>query len=585
VLARKALKFELTCEGEMRKSITIGIAGAGGDGVVVLGSFLQKFAAFQGYFSQMPRYYGAQIRGGGSAVKLSLDAESPSLPQDTLDILVCFDWEKYLEFASELPLGSETLVLYDREPWRGISLPEKSFPVAFSRKSEEVSGSRVNKNLVALGLLKKILALPGDRMREAIDADEELSLLKENLRAFEAGEQLLGEFSFPELRLSPPRDGAVKVILHGNAAMARAAIRAGCRAFFGYPITPENEIMQQMQEELARRDGIFLQAEDEIAAVGLALGASLAGAKSMTGTSGPGFDLMTETMVLASAAEIPLVIINVQRCGPSTGIPSKTEQSDLHHAIYGGHGDAPRVVMAAYDLEGCYRLVIESMNIAQYFQTLVILLSDQWLGQTLVALNDDFLKRDYPLTGRKRPAGKDAEDYHRYRAAEDYISPLADVGDAGLVYQTTGLTHNEKGAPAFDFETHQRLHEKRWRKLLPLRRRDELVKVFGRPESRRGIITWGSSAQMVLETVKDLELQDEVKVCVPELIHPLPEKVEEFLRSIEKLLVVEMNYSGQFHRYLRSQADLPRETRVYARAGGRLFSRKELTAPIREVAR
>jgi 2-oxoglutarate ferredoxin oxidoreductase subunit alpha len=568
----------------MRDNLTIGIAGAGGDGVVVLGSFLQKLAALQGYFSQMPRYYGAQIRGGGSAVKLGLDAECLSLPRDSLDIMICFNWERYLEFEQELPLRVDTLVLHENDPSREINLPAKSFQVGFSKKSQEVTGSTLNKNIVALGLLKRILALSEDRVKEAIDEDEELNLLKENLLAFAAGEHLFSEFTFPELRLSPARDDTAKAILHGNAAMARAAICAGCRAFFGYPITPSAEIMQEMQEELSRRKGIYLQAEDEIASAGLVIGASLAGAKSMTSTSGPGFDLMTEMMGLASAAEIPMVIIDVQRCGPSTGIPSKSEQSDLNHAIYGGHGDAPRVVMAPYDLPGCYRLVIESLNIAQHFQMPVVLLSDQWLGQTLVAINDEFLKKDYPTWAKSRPAKKD-EDYHRYRLTEDSISPMAVVGDEGLAYQTTGLTHNEEGAPAFDFETHQRMHEKRWKKLAPLCQRDELVKVFGKEESSRGIITWGSSAQVVLETVKDLGLQDEVKVCVPELIHPLPGRVERFLSSLEKLLVVEMNYSGQLYHYLRSQIDLPRKTEIYTRAGGRSFSRRELTQPITEIAR
>ena len=569
----------------MRDSLTVGIAGAGGDGVVVLGSFLQKLSAWQGYFSQMPRYYGAQIRGGGSAVKLGLDAECLSLPKDSLDILVCFDWEKYSEVEQELPLGADTLVLYENDPSTGINLPQKSFKVGFSRKSQEVTGSTLNKNIVALGLLMRILALPEDRLKEAIGEDEELKLLKENLLALKAGEHLFSQFSFPELRLSPARDDSAKLILHGSAAMARAAIHADCRAFFGYPITPAAEIMQEMQEELSRRKGIFLQAEDEIASAGLAVGASLTGAKAITSTSGPGFDLMTEMMGLASAAEIPMVIIDVQRCGPSTGIPSKSEQSDLNHAIYGGHGDAPRVVMAPYDVEGCYRLAIESINIAQYFQTVVVLLSDQWLGQTLVAINDEFLKKDYPIVIREKPAGKGLDGYQRYRSGEDFISPMAAVGDEGLVYQTTGLSHNEEGAPAFDFETHQSLHEKRWKKLAPLCQRDELVKVFGKEESSKGIITWGSSAQVVLETVKDLGLQDEVKVCVPELIHPLPGRIEGFLKATQKLLVVEMNYSGQLYHYLRSQVDLPQKTEVYTRAGGRPFSRKELTGPITEVAR
>lgn len=569
----------------MRRSLTIGIVGAGGDGVIVLGSLLQRLAASQGYFSQMPRYYGAQIRGGTSAIKLGLDADRLSLPEDSSDIIVCFNWEKHQELAQELSLGVDTLLLYDSEPPREFNLPERSFMVGFSDKSKKVTGSTRNKNIVALGLLTRILALQESQVNKIIEEDEELVLLRKNLPAIEAGRHLFDEFPFPELRLSPPQDHFPKIILHGNTAVARAAANIGCRAFFGYPITPSAEIMQEMQEEVWQRGGIFVQAEDEIASAGMSIGASLAGVKSMTATSGPGLDLMTEMIGLASAAEIPMVIVDVQRCGPSTGIPSKSEQSDLNHAIYGGHGDAPRVVIAPYDIEGCYRLTIESINIAQYFQTPVILLSDQWLGQTLVATNSEFLKKDHPRVKIKKPSKEDFGHYRRYRLTEDFISPMAVVGDEGTIYQTTGLTYNETGAPAFDFETNQEGHEKRWKKLLPLRQRDELVKILGEQEQRTGVITWGSSAQIVLEIVKDLGLQQKVKVCVPELLHPLPRSVESFLGSVEKLLVIEMNYSGQFHRYLRSQVDLPEKTRVYNRAGGRPFTKKELIKPIMEMVR
>lgn len=570
---------------KIRSSLTVGIVGAGGDGVIVLGSFLQKLAASQGYFSQLPRYYGAQIRGGPSAVKLSLNAESLSLPEDDVDVMVCFDWGQYQEFAHELPMGVDTLVLYDGDPPGEMNLPGKSFRVDFSVKSQDVTGAARNKNIVALGLLTVLLGLPEDRVKKTIEEDKELSLLKKNILAMEAGGQLSFELSFPGLKLSSALDPSPKIILHGNGAIAQGAVHAGCKAFFGYPITPAAEIMQGMQEQLALKGGVFLQAEDEIASAGLVMGASMAGIASMTATSGPGFDLMTEMIGLASSAEIPIVIVDVQRGGPATGIPSKSEQSDLNHAIYGGHGDAPRVVIAPYDLEGCYRLIIESFNIAQYYQTPVILLSDQWLGQTLVATNSNFLKKDYPKKEIKRPTRKDLGHYYRYKLTDDFISPMAVVGDEGLVYQTTGLTHGEKATPAFDFQTQQIMHEKRWKKLMPLCRRDELVKVFGKQECSSAIMTWGSSAQIVLEIVRDLGLQDQVKVCVPELIHPLPDAVKSFLISTEKLLIIEMNYSGQFYHYLRSQVDLPPQTQIYNRVGSRPFSKKELAGLIAEVAR
>ncbi|MDY6893132.1 MAG: 2-oxoacid:acceptor oxidoreductase subunit alpha, partial [Chloroflexota bacterium] len=459
----------------------------------------------------------------------------------------------------------------------------KSFQVAFSRNSQEITGTPHNKNIVALGVLLEITGISEEQAIGAITGDHEVDLLKNNLAALEAGKKLFFELSIPSLRLSRPQDYSKKVIIQGNTAMAQAAIRADCKAFFGYPITPAAEIMKEMENLLQETGGIFLQAEDEIASAGLVIGASLAGAKSVTCTSGPGLDLMTEMMGLAVAAEIPMVIIDVQRCGPSTGIPSKSEQSDLYHAVYGGHGDTPRVVLAPYNVEGCYRLVIEGIGIAQYYQTVVVLLSDQSLGQTLVAVNDEFLTREYAAQERKRPSGDDIQEYHRYRLTDDFISPMAVAGDEESPYQTSGLTHNETGAPSFDFETHQRMHQKRWHKLMPLRQRGDLVKLFGNEEADRGIITWGSSAQVVLETVEELGLQNTVKVCVPELICPLPQQVESFLKSTQKLLVVEMNYSGQLYHYLRSQIDLPGSTDVYARAGGRPFSKKELAGPIARV--
>jgi 2-oxoglutarate ferredoxin oxidoreductase subunit alpha len=570
----------------MKNRLTIAIVGAGGDGVVVLGSLLQRLAASQGYFSQMPRYYGPQIRGGASGVKLSLDTTRASVPADTADIMVCFNWEKYAELERELPLGDDSVLFYDSAPPEdGIVLPEKSSRVAFSEISKELTGKTTAKNMVALGLLERILALPEGLSRGAAIEDEASALLGRNGPALNAGRRLLPESHFSELRLSPPQDPSPKVVLDGNSAVAQGAIRAGCRAFFGYPITPASEIMEEMQERLSQGNGVFLQAEDEIAAIGMALGASLTGAKSMTATTGPGIDLMTEMMGLASGAEIPVVIVDVQRCGPATGIPSKLEQSDINHAVYGGHGDAPRVVLAAYNLEGCYRLLIESFNISDYYQTPVILLSDQRLGQTTVATDKSMLETDHPIVERKRPGGEYREPYRRYEKTDDYISPMASAGDEGTIYQMTGLAHNEKGRPSFDFANNQRMHEKRWQKLAPLRDRDEFIKVFGKEEARRGIVSFGSSAQFVLETVEYLGLQDKVRVFIPELIHPLPNRLAPFIGSLDKLLVVEMSYSAQLYHYLRSQIDLPADTEVYARAGGMAFSRKEISGPVAKLAR
>jgi 2-oxoglutarate ferredoxin oxidoreductase subunit alpha len=568
----------------VKDRLTIGFVGAGGDGVVLLGSFLQRLAAGLGYYSQMPRYYEAQIRGGGSAVKLGLDAERSQLPADKLDILVCFDWDKYLVFKEELPIDSDTVVIGDKSARGTCDVPARPVIVGCTDVSKEVTGGAQCKNIVTLGFIIAILGFPPEDIEKLIANDKSMPVLHKNLPAFDAGRILTSQFTFPDMKLAPAKNKATKIIVHGDQVVGQAALKCGCRAFFGYPITPAVEVMEEMQRNLPQIGGAFLQAEDEIAACGMTLGASLTGAKAMTATSGPGLDLMIEMIGLACSAEIPLVVVDVQRCGPATGIPSKSEQSDLSHAIFGGHGDAPRVVIAPPDVEGCHRLTWESFNIAEYYQTPVIVLSDQWLGQTFVGTDEEPLKKEYPLAVRKRPV-KSNDGYLRYKVSEDDISPMSAVGDEGFTYQTTGLTHNEAGAPSFGHETHHKLHEKRWQKLLPLRQRDDMVKIYGNEKAGKGIITWGSSAQMVLAAVETLGLHNDVKVCVPELIYPMPLKLEKFLHNTEQLLVIEMNYSGQLYHYLRSETDIPKNTFVYARAGGLPFSHGELSKTITEFVK
>ncbi len=568
-------------------NLTVGLVGAGGDGVVVLGNLLQRLAASQGYFGQMPKYYGAQIRGGGSAVKLNLNSLTPSLPKDRLNVLMCFSWEKYFEFRDELPIDKNAVVVYENEPSGElkITLPGHSFKIPFTEISVKTTSDKRNKNILALGLLMEmIFELSPEKIKAVIEGDAKFGLLKKTFPIFESGKNLLTEFSLPKIGLTLPQAPSSKVILSGNEAIAMAAIYAGCRAFFGYPITPATEIMEEMAEKLSKIGGAFRQAEDEIAAVNNGVGASLAGVKSLIATSGPGISLATEAMDLAIGLEVPLVIVDVQRGGPSTGVPSKTEQSDLYHAVFGGHGDASRIVLAPYDTESVYRLTVKAFNMAEHYQTLVIMLSDQLLGQTPVALNGDFLCKPNFVIGRKKPLDLQNKVYLRYEKTSDYISPMSSIGDKGGVYQTAGLSHTADGSHEPDFKTLEGWHEKISRKLEPLKQRNDLVKIFGNMDSQKRIIAWGSTAQAVMAAVEELGFKNQVAICIPELIYPLPDRVGEFVQA-EKLLVVEMNYSGQFYHYLRSQIDVPKNTALYKRSGARPFDISELVKPIEEFVR
>jgi 2-oxoglutarate ferredoxin oxidoreductase subunit alpha len=333
-----------------------------------------------------------------------------------------------------------------------------------------------------------------------------------------------------------------------------------------------------------------VQTEDELAAIGAVVGGSFAGAKSMTATSGPGLSLMSEMIGLSSIAEIPSVIFNVQRGGPSTGIPTKSEQSDLDHALHGSHGDTPRVVLACCDVEDAFHTTVDAFNIAEEFQVPVIVLSDQLIAQrreTVVAasLVHDVVERRIAL-----PAAN--AEYKRYADTEDGVSPMTMPGIAEGMYQTNGLEHDELGRPSSMYVVHERMNAKRYRKLDAIAKRYPLFRCFGadRLESlsyTMGILCWGSSAGTVRDAVERMNAEGaRVAAFVPRMLAPLPAaELQSFIDRCERILVVELSHSAQFHRYLRSQVDLPRgRTDVLARSGGKALTVSEVVDRVTSIA-
>jgi len=270
--------------------------------------------------------------------------------------------------------------------------------------------------------------------------------------------------------MEKPVRGGKKLLTDGNDICAAAAVFAGCEFFGGYPITPSTEVMQFLTREIWKYGGAVLQAEDEIAGIGAAVGASFAGKKSMTATSGPGMSLKTEMIGLATIAELPLVIVNVQRGGPSTGMPTKAEQADLYQAIFSAHGDAPRPVLAPTSVSDTFDVTVAAFNIAEQYQTPVIVLSDQEIAQRKEVIDPIDTSR-FQRVERLRPSPADLESYARFRITESGISPISHPGLKGGNYLAAGIEHNEQGDPTASGSIHQQMTDKRFRKLLPLRER------------------------------------------------------------------------------------------------------------------
>ena len=581
----------------MRDDLVFGMAGAGGDGIVSAGESLTAAAAAGGYHAIMTKSFGSQIRGGESSCRVRVSTRPIGTCNGTLDVAVALNWDDFLKFGAELPVGGNTVVIYeaktgvapDRHPLAGVS-PAEVLAVPIADLAKKSAGTDKAKNTVVLGLLTgwfdvaRASILHGLEKKLAKKGEEVLAAAR---RSFAAGmEYALSHPLQRETRLSPAKDPpGTKLLLDGNDMCAAAAIFAGCRFYGGYPITPSTEIMQYLAKEIWKYGGTVLQAEDEIAGIGSAVGASFAGLKSMTATSGPGMSLKTEIIGLATIAELPLVIVNVQRGGPATGLPTKPEQGDLFQACFATHGDSIRPVLAPTTVADTFRITVEAFNLAEAYQTPVVVLSDQEIGQRKETV-DPIDTSKIEIVNRLRPTNGDLEDYARFRVTESGVSPITHPGERGGTYLAAGIEHNEHGAPTASGAMHAKMNEKRFHKLAPLVHRRDLFEIEGSPGAALALVSWGSTAGVCREAYDLAKAEGlDVKLLVPKLLYPVAEEIyRDFFRGVRAALIVEQSHQGQLHRLIRMHVDLPAGVRSFCRSGANPFSPREVVAKLQKAS-
>jgi 2-oxoglutarate ferredoxin oxidoreductase subunit alpha len=580
----------------MANDLVIGMAGSGGDGIVSAGESLVSAAAFEGYCAVMTKSFGSQIRGGESSCRVRISTNKVLNPGGALDVAVALNWEDFLRFGAELPIDGDTVVIYesrtgvatDALPLPGVK-PAEAFAVPITDMAKQGAGSDKAKNTVVLGLIAgwfdvaRESILRGIRKKFGKKGPE---LVEANEKAFALGEQYAREHPLKRPRtMDRIANPEPRLLTDGNDIAAAAAIFAGCDFFSGYPITPSTEVMQFFNREVWKYGGSVVQCEDEIAGIGAAFGASFGGHKALTATSGPGLSLKAEIMGLASIAELPLVIIDVQRGGPSTGLPTKPEQADLFCAAFSAHGDVVRPVLASTDVADTFGTVVEAFNIAERYQTPVIVLTDQEIGQRKEAFPPIDTSK-FKIEERLRPAGAELDGYMRFKNTPTGISPVSHPGMLGGNYLGSGIEHNEKGDPTASGGIHQKMNEKRFRKLEPLRHRTDLFEHIGDPKAQIGVISWGSTAGVCREAVMKANAKGlHVKLLIPYLLYPINEEVyRDFFASLKAGLAVELSYQCQIYRLLRMFVDVPAGFVPMARSGANPFAPDEVTARLRELA-
>ncbi|HET9326210.1 MAG TPA: 2-oxoacid:acceptor oxidoreductase family protein [Candidatus Eisenbacteria bacterium] len=563
-------------------SLVLAIVGSGGDGVALLGDMILRMAAHRGLYGVLVQSYGPQIRGGESAVVVRIASEEIHYEGDETDLLLCFRLADLRRFQGSIRLHPGSIVMLeasdasDPPEWLGRSeLKPYRYPFATIVDGQEVPGDP--KNMLGLALLCRALGWGPEQARHALEKRfaHRPQVLARNLATLDRGWAAAGVPTLPTLH----GHGVPLTVETGNEAVARGAIAAGLRFFAGYPITPSSEIMETLIDELPAAGGRVVQAEDEIAALGMVIGASFAGSPAMTATSGPGLSLMTEMLGLASMAEIPAVVVDCQRVGPATGMPSRTEQSDLYHAVYGGHGDFPRAVLGVFDTVHARDVMFKAFHLAERYQLPVLVLSDAYVAQRR-QIRDPVLDR---AERPQRRVWKPGDMAARFDVSGAHgVGAFRIPGTEGGTYMAAGIEHTPDGNPTSDTHVHHAMNAKRFRKLDGIAAETgDWFLTLGRADAPLGIIAWGSMFGLLQQWVSQ---NPEYRVFLPEILHPFPlAGLAAWRRGLAKTWTLELSFQRQFHRYLASLTDLAGVVPI-ARSGGLPLSTAELSHMLTEAS-
>ncbi|RBI63481.1 2-oxoacid:acceptor oxidoreductase subunit alpha [halophilic archaeon] len=578
----------------MPKDLNWAIGGEAGDGIDSTGKIFAQALSRAGRHVFTSKDFASRIRGGYTAYKIRSATDRVDSVVDRLDILVALTERTIDENMDELHEGS--VIIYDgeRTEMEDLEVPEGmiGLSVPLKRLAEEAGGA-IMQNTVALGAACEVSNFPIENLDSALDKKfgaKGESIVENNKEAARKGQEYVQEEYDHDFDYDVDTTDNDYVLLNGDEAIGMGAIAAGCRFYSGYPITPATDVMEYLTGRIENYGGTVMQAEDELSAINMALGAARSGARAMTATSGPGIDLMTETFGLVAQSETPLVICDVMRSGPSTGMPTKQEQGDLNMTLYGGHGEIPRFVVAPTTISECFHKTVEAFNLAEKYQTPVFLVSDLSMAVTEQTFSPEEFDMDEVEIERGKIVDEDeveawTDEQGRFQPhfpTADGVSPRALPGTTDGAHMSTGLEHNALGRRTEDTEIRVEQVDKRNRKVETARENEDWdYREFGDEDADNLVISWGSNEGAMREALDFLE-EDGVDVrfiSVP-YIFPRPDLSDE-IEAADEAVVVECNESGQFADLLEHDA-LTRLKRVNKYTGVR-FKADELANEIKQT--
>jgi 2-oxoglutarate ferredoxin oxidoreductase subunit alpha len=547
------------------------IGGAAGQGIDTMALVLGRLLKKEGYAVLTTPDFMSRIRGGHNFILMRF-GDSPVYSHSmAIDGMIAFDDETVdLHIDALKPDG---FILCDEKL---ETVDERAIKIPMTEMAKELGNPRVSGS-IATGVLLKLYGLSLDGIKEILEQELKAALIEVNLKAYDLG------FTQVEARYKKlDADFSDHMMISGNKALALGALAAGLRFYSAYPMSPSTGIMEFLASKSKELDVVVEQAEDEIAAINMVLGASFAGARAMTGTSGGGFSLMVEAIGLSGIAEIPVVIVNAQRPGPATGLPTRTEQSDLRFAIHASQGEFPRKVIALRHQEDAYRQTLRAFQTAEKYQIPVIILSDQYLADGSATIKPFSLPDEH---SDNDPETVLPADYKRYQLTEDGISPRLIPGQTEHLVNVDSDEHDEQGLITESAEVRKSMVDKRMLKLQGIISELEEPEFFGSKKAEVLLLGWGSTWGPIKEAVELLNQETPDKYCALVFgdVDPLPDKVlKDQARRVRSIINIEQNATGQLAGLIREKTGIVC-TQSILKYDGRQIAGEEIALRIRGV--
>ena len=568
------------------------IGGQQGEGVESTDRIFSTALNRLGYYLYGYRHFSSRIKGGHTNNKIRISTTAIRAISDDLDILVAFDQETIDLNYRELRNGGVIVADAKFSPTVDENADIRLFSVPFTQIADEL-GTSLYKNMVASGASWALLGLPLDVFNKAVEEEygrKGQAVVQKNIEAVRRGAEYVLELAsgpLPDFQLQPS-DGKAKLFMIGNDAIALGAVAAGCRFMPAYPITPASEIMEYLIKKLPKYGGTVIQTEDEIAAINMAIGANYGGVRAMTASAGPGLSLMVEAIGLAGMTETPVVIVDTQRGGPSTGLPTKQEQSDIFSLIYGTHGEIPKIVLAPSTIEECFYDAIEAFNLSEQFQCPVILVTDLQLSlgkQTAEELDYNRIQINRgKLILDELPALEDNKLFKRYEFTEDGASNRVIPGMKNGIHHVTGVEHDEVGRPSENSLNRRKMMDKRLGKLNHVKVNNPILVDAPHQNPDILIVDMNSLGGTVDEARTRLD-KDGIKTnhVTVRLLHPFPaDELRPYIENAKKIVVVENNATGQLANLIKLNIGYAQKIENHLKYDGNPFVPHEIHLKCKE---